>query len=320
MRFDRENGSHVLLGDTVALPPALHSGMIAVAERAGEGSNAAARFDDGGVIFHTPSVRYSVRDVNVESVSRFCDLVYVADEQTTGERLAAFRIRSGMTFNALAVAAGYAGGSSIQKYLDPAYDQPLSVDVAIRFANALEGKGSPPITRVEVLSLAPVPVDYNGQTVTFDQAAVDDMIRDIPVYGTALGAPTMIDGMAIEQTTLNSGDVVAYMKRPAALEGRPDVYGVYVQGSSMAPRYDEGSLVFVDGKRPPRIGDDVIVYLRDNTDDDGERARAVLVKRLVRRTFEYVELEQFSPPLTFRIPSSDAMRMHRVIPFQELFS
>ncbi len=59
------------------------------------------------------------------------------------------------------------------------------------------------------------------------------MAQDVPVYGTALGASRIIDNNAIEQTTLNTGEVIAYFKRPVVLDGRVDVYGLYIQGSSM---------------------------------------------------------------------------------------
>lgn len=75
-----------------------------------------------------------------------------------------------------------------------------------------------------------------------------------------------------------------------------------------------GDLVLAERKRPARIGDDVVVYLRPTNaeEDDGERARAVLIKRLARRTATYVELEQFNPPLTFRIDLDAIVHVDRV--------
>ncbi len=69
-----------------------------------------------------------------------------------------------------------------------------------------------------------------------------------------------------------------------------------------------------------RIGDDVVVYLRDIDDDDGQRASAVLVKRLIRRTASHVELEQFGPAAKFRIETVKIVRIDRVIPWRELLS
>lgn len=89
----------------------------------------------------------------------------------------------------------------------------------------------------------------------------------------------------------------------------------------MWPRYDHGETIIVADSqyaRPPKIGDDVVVYMRDLEEDDGHRSSGVLVKRLVRRTAEYVELEQFNPAMTFKIASGAVLRIDRVLPFSEL--
>jgi len=118
---------------------------------------------------------------------------------------------------------------------------------------------------------------------------------------------------------MDQGEVIAYYSRPAALSGRRDVYGVYIQGASMAPRFQEGEVVFVDPKRPPQIGDDVLVFLRIE-EDGSERITACLIKRLVRRTAQHVELEQFNPLTTFRIDRAQISKVHRVIPWGELMA
>lgn len=88
----------------------------------------------------------------------------------------------------------------------------------------------------------------------------------------------------------------------------------------MSPRFEHGESAFVERGRPPRIGDEVVVYMRDKRDDDGERASGVLVKRLVRSSASYIELEQFNPAITFKIAQEDIVRIDRVIPWAELLS
>lgn len=160
----------------------------------------------------------------------------------------------------------------------------------------------------------------NAEAFRMEGASAERMHRDLPIFGTALGASRIVDGEAIEQTTLNSGEIVAYAKRPPILNGRADAYGLYVMGSSMYPVYPEGTTILAERKRPPRVGDDVVVYLRpeDALEDDGERARMVLVKRLVRRSATYVELHQFTPDLTFRIPRDSVLRIDRVLTLSDL--
>ena len=144
------------------------------------------------------------------------------------------------------------------------------------------------------------------------------MKRDVPIYGTALGADEVVDGEAVEQTELNRAEVIGYRRRPVLLDGRADIYALYVQGSSMAPRHRDGAILFVEERRRPSVGDDAVVYLRVPDEHDGERPSCVLVKTVVRKSASYVELEQYNPPLTFRIPMERVARMDRVITLDEL--
>ena len=144
--------------------------------------------------------------------------------------------------------------------------------------------------------------------------------RDFPIYGTALGGALEIEGQPIEQTTLNRAEVIHYIRRPAILLNNNEAYGLYVAGSSMEPRYFDGEFIPVDPKGRVKAGEDVVVYLRtkDQHDDDGEHARAALVKRLLRRASTYIELEQYSPAKVFRVEIEEVLRIDRIIPVGEL--
>lgn len=159
----------------------------------------------------------------------------------------------------------------------------------------------------------------NATPVRLEGASLERMSEDMPIYGSALGAAREIDGEAIEQTTLNRAEVLQYAKRPVMLNGFPDVYGLFVSGSSMSPRFKDGAMIVVNPKDRVRTGDDVVVYLRPAGDeDDGETARAVLVKEMVRRTSTYIELLQHSPAKIFRIDMREVVRVDRVVPYDEL--
>lgn len=188
--------------------------------------------------------------------------------------------------------------------------------VADNLVTAFAGTAVQP---AEIMELTGQPFPNEAKVLQFEGASERRMRRDVPVFGTALGATEEIEGEAIEQTELHTADVISYLPRPVILENRPDIYGLYTQGSSMAPRFDQGETLFVDGKRPPRVGDDVVLYLRDG-EDDGERIVACLVKRLVKQTGAFVELEQFNPPHTFKIERSRIAKLHRIIPYSELLS
>lgn len=154
----------------------------------------------------------------------------------------------------------------------------------------------------------------NAQAVQFEGASLEEVRDDLPVYGTALGAERIVEGDAVEQTYLNTGEIIEYRKRPPIVRGVEKVYGLYVQGMSMYPAHRDGAFMFVQRDAALRRGDDVVVYLRMNGDfDDGESASKVLVKRLVSRTARALTLEQFTPVLTFEIPMSDVLRIDRVL-------
>lgn len=148
------------------------------------------------------------------------------------------------------------------------------------------------------------------------------MLLDIPVYGTALGADaeyaTYADGkVAIEQIDLNTGEVVDRFRRPPNLLHRRDIYGLYVAGDSMDPAYESGQGILIDPKKPASTRDYVVVYLRDR--EDGDSAAGVLLKRLVRRSASFVELQQYNPPATFKLDARLYKEVHRVMPWDEAF-
>ncbi|HWI85332.1 MAG TPA: S24 family peptidase [Sphingomonas sp.] len=237
---------------------------------------------------------------------------------TTGAALNRLRDRAGLSLRALAARAGYAAASGIQRYADPAFDRPLGVEVAQRFADAMEGMGDPPIMRGEILALTGLVIDTNAAPFRMEGSSADRMRRDVPIYGTALGADEIVDGEAIEQTTLNRGEVVEYKRRPTILDGRADVYGLYVQGSSMHPRFRDGDTVFVESRKRPAVGDDAVIYLRAPDEVEGERASSVLIKTIVRKTASYVELEQYNPAQVFRIAMERVDRMDRVLTLDDM--
>lgn len=156
--------------------------------------------------------------------------------------------------------------------------------------------------------------ETNALPVQFEGASAEHAREDLPIFGTALGAEMMVDGERIEQTMLNTGDIIGYRRRPTISKGVERLYGLYVQGSSMYPAHRDGAFLFAQEGAPLRTDDDVVVYLRPKDEtDDGKRAICVLVKRLVKRTANYVELEQYTPAKVFRIAMVDVLRIDRVL-------
>lgn len=145
--------------------------------------------------------------------------------------------------------------------------------------------------------------------------------RDVPVVGTAecadLSFATDDGDAAIEMMGLDPTEIVDHVRRPVSLDNRRDVYAIHFTGVSMEPRYEPGEVAYVDPRRAPTAQDYVVVQLR-RPDLDGERVYIAMAKRLVRRTAHYLELEQFNPPLRFRVDRSEVAHLHRIIPWPEL--
>lgn len=253
-------------------------------------------------------------------------------EKTIGEKLNDLRIRAGMSLQDVAHAAGYKGPSGVQNLFSPHYNpDALQVKLAHKLAPVLGGRGNPPISEHEVYDLTKVPIMVQ-KTLFPDDAELEaapstptlrGQPKDVPVYGSALAADVMLDSVgdgaaSIEQTLLEMGEVVTFVRRPPALGSSSKVYALFVSGSSMEPRYRPGDPIFVDPMRPPSIGDDVIIQLFAENPFDPEISTG-LIKTLVRRTSTYLELVQYNPQITFRVPSERVARLHRVIPWREAF-
>jgi SOS-response transcriptional repressor LexA len=200
---------------------------------------------------------------------------------------------------------------------------PFDIKYVQGFAATLQVSREEILRKVGALDpSADIPQGSNAQVMKLEGASLEEARENLPVFGTAMGAPREIEGEAIEQTTLNKGEIVEYMKRPVILNGKADAYALYVQGSSMHPVLPDGEMVAVTPTRSLGAGDNVVVYLRPTNpeDDDGMTARAVLVKELVRRTASHVILRQYQPAMDFRVEMTEIIRIDRVLTRKEMLS
>ena len=136
------------------------------------------------------------------------------------------------------------------------------------------------------------------------------MPRDIPVMGVAVGG---------EHTDFSlNGAVVDYARRPPGLAATRGIFAVYVVGSSMSPRFEEGEMIYLNPNRPPIAGDDVVIEMAAMI--EGEAGDCFL-KRLVRRTATHLHCRQFNPARDdLRYPLATIYRVYRVIPVTELLA
>ncbi|WP_417513159.1 S24 family peptidase [Minwuia sp.] len=135
----------------------------------------------------------------------------------------------------------------------------------------------------------------------------EQMPSDIPVMGTAAGG---LEGAF----QMQAGEAIDHVRRPPGVATAVDVYAIYVVGDSMVPRFEEGELIYVSGKRPARPGDYVVVQ---TSNADGEIT--AWCKKLVSRDAKKIVLAQFNPEGTFEVPSMSTVAVHRILTLNDLF-
>lgn len=148
--------------------------------------------------------------------------------------------------------------------------------------------------------------------------------KDVAVLGTGMGSNMQFDedgiSKIVEMMEIDENDVIDFVRRPPGVAGRKDIYAIYHTGISMQPRFFPGGLSFIETRREPNIGDAVLIQVsRGDGHDGSERVFSVLVKTLIRRTADYIELEQYNPPMTFRLPVKSVHRMHRIMENTDLY-
>lgn len=127
------------------------------------------------------------------------------------------------------------------------------------------------------------------------------MPRDVPILGTAWGGES-------GDFTMN-GETGDFARRPPRYAGRDDVFALYVQGTSMEPRYFAGELILLEKRRPPQNGDHVVVELHPGRDG----TREAFLKVLVARTGTKIRLQQYNPPKTIEIDLARVGQVLRVL-------
>jgi len=137
-----------------------------------------------------------------------------------------------------------------------------------------------------------------------------EMPKDVPVLGTVSGG----DAENPADFELN-GQIVDYVRRPPRLMGRSDVFAAYVQGNSVSPWREPGQLIYLEGARPPKAMDYVLVELKPHNGDD---VRPALVKRLLAVTPTRVRLRQYTPAKDFEVDRRRILRIFRVLDWDEL--
>lgn len=137
----------------------------------------------------------------------------------------------------------------------------------------------------------------------------NDMPNDVPVLGTAAGSHLR------GAFQLDEANIVDWVRRPPALTGAKTAYAIYVEGSSMAPEHNAGDLRFVHPGRPPRIGDTVIVQLRNGPNEPIEAS----IGHYRRKTPTQLVIGKLNPEAEVQLKLDIVIDIHKVLTMNELF-
>jgi len=135
-------------------------------------------------------------------------------------------------------------------------------------------------------------------------------LPSLPLLATQLAGEWGETGSGIELTKVQPDELVGRVARPPSLAADSGAYALTIVGDSMWPRFRPGRRVAVSPRAPVAVGDDVVVRLRSGAPATGEQP--ALIKELVRRTNDAIELRQFKPDLTFSVDASDVEAIHKV--------
>lgn len=108
----------------------------------------------------------------------------------------------------------------------------------------------------------------------------------------------------------HADQVIDRLPRPASLADDRKAYAVTMVDEGMRPRFRPGRRLAVSPRWPVAIGDDVLVRLTGGS--PAAAGETALVKELVGRTNEAVELRQHNPPLDFSVPMAQVRSIERV--------
>jgi phage repressor protein C with HTH and peptisase S24 domain len=126
--------------------------------------------------------------------------------------------------------------------------------------------------------------------------------KTIPVLGHAAGA-------APGRGYIIMGDVIERVACPPWLESVEGAYALYVDGTSMVPRYYPGERVYVHPHKPPSPGDFVVaqVQARDDAEPHG------YVKQFKGWDGDLLVLHQFNPDSPVEFSAKDVLALHKIV-------
>jgi phage repressor protein C with HTH and peptisase S24 domain len=250
-------------------------------------------------------------------------VIRYAAPMNIGERIRRLRLNKNWTQTRLAKEVRERGGSLSQPQLSAIESsddiRPGSLpELAAALETTVEhlvgspGGTPPPVERRS----DHMPVMNDPQNLHPRMGAIDapplppqrsEMKRDVPVLGVSYGGPGGEFSM--------NGEAIDHVLRPTRFENRKDLFALYVQGSSMEPRYFAGDLIYLEANRPARVGDFVVVEMMP---DGPHPEKPAFVKQFAGEAGGKLKLRQFNPSKDFDIPRDKVFKIYRVMTTADL--
>ena len=126
----------------------------------------------------------------------------------------------------------------------------------------------------------------------------------LPIYGRAAGA--------ILGAEILSDTPVDHLHVPTNVLKMKDAYALWVDGTSMIPKFEPGEPIIGAPHRPVRGQDFVIAQVMQNGN------LVALVKRYVSQNEKHIKLEQFNKHSFIEIPHGEVYALHRILTTAEI--
>ena len=221
--------------------------------------------------------------------------------------------KTGWDYSTIARKAGLATTTITRPMGDPAYEGAMRVGTIAKVAAAsrvaappdllrdLPGTAAPPAPPAAT-GLVETPIRFMADQDMSKARPInhpDNKTRDLPVVGTAMGGPNGYFEM--------QGSIIEHVWRPPHLASVANAFALYVAGSSMEPRYEEGELIYCRPGRRPRPRNYVVLEMHQEHDGDPIMA---MIGRYKRQTDTFIEIEKLNPPQTQKVPAGKVRRIH----------
>lgn len=145
-------------------------------------------------------------------------------------------------------------------------------------------------------------------------------IRTAPLGQIGRGGGLIVRGTAptVGGDFVFTGQVDARLRRPPGLTRAQNAYAIRVRGHTMAPLFEDGTEVYIDPDAPIQISDYVLIELDGPKDEAGRSPH--LIRRLIFRTAEIIEVWQAHPDKREDIRATRIVSMQRVLTTRDLLT